>query len=194
MPFAQIGRGLYSENVHLSTMCVESAQWTKQSTNDSSRRDSTDSSSSAGSAGSTGPSSEFSGNTYYTASVVIPITLPKSKAFVPTFHTCLMSRTYALDLSLSYHTPAANVITPTISLSLPLQFTSQTKYAESLKSSLGVTVTQEELDEFFHPRNVTSPVTFESPVRDVVVDVDLAPPEYSERIGAPAPRTVRTAH
>ncbi|KAJ6095086.1 hypothetical protein N7467_002599 [Penicillium canescens] len=194
MPFAQIGRGLYTENVHLSTMCVESAQWTKQSTNDSLRRGSTDSSSSAGSVGSTGPSSEFAGNTYYTASVVIPITLPKSKAFVPTFHTCLMSRTYALDLSLSYHTPAANVITPTISLSIPVQFTSQTKYAESLKSSLGVTVTQEELDEFFHPRNVTSPVNFtDSPARDVVVDVDLAPPEYSERIGARASRTMRAA-
>jgi hypothetical protein len=105
-----------------------------------------------------------------------------------------MSRTYALDLSLSYHTPAANVITPTISLSIPVQFTSQTKYAESLKSSLGVTVTQEELDEFFQPRNVTSPVNFtDNPARDVVVDVDLAPPEYSERIGARASRTVRAA-
>ncbi|KAJ5769812.1 uncharacterized protein N7511_001863 [Penicillium nucicola] len=195
MPFAQIGRGLYSENVHLSTLCVESAQWTKQSTDQSLRRDSDASSSSAGSVDSAGPSSDFNGNTYYTASVVIPVTLPKAKAFVPTFHSCLMSRTYALDISISYHTPATNVITPTISLSLPVQFTSQSKYAESLKSSLGVTVTQEEVDEFFHPRNVTSLANLtDSPVRDVVVNLELAPPEYSERIGAPMSRSVRATN
>jgi hypothetical protein len=179
VPFAQVGRGLYTENVPLSTMCVASAQWTKQSASNDTRRDSTSSTSSDS---STGPSSAFIGDTYYTASIVIPVTLPKSKAFVPTFHSCLMSRTYSLDLALTYHTPAANIMTPTISLRVPIQFASQTKYAESLKSSLGVTVTQEELDEFFHPRNVTSPSDFSSPVSDVVMD--FAPPGYSETMGS----------
>jgi hypothetical protein len=181
VPFAQVGRGLYTESVPLSTMCIASAQWTKQtSSNDSLRRDSTHSSSSDA---SIGPSTSFNGETYYTASIVIPITLPKNKAFVPTFHSCLMSRIYSLDLALTYHTPATNIMTPTVSLRVPVQFTSQTKYPESLKSSLGVTVTQEELDEFFHPRNVTSPVDFsDHPVSDVVMD--LAPPGYSETMGS----------
>ncbi|KAJ5260915.1 hypothetical protein N7524_008548 [Penicillium chrysogenum] len=183
MPFAHIGCGLYTESVPLMTMCVASAQWTKQSSAaDSMRRDSTDSSSSSNS--STGPSSAFSGDTYYTASVVVPVTLPKSKAFVPTFHSCLMSRVYALDLCLTYHTPAANLMTPTISLRLPVQFTSQAKCAEPIKTTLGVTVTQQELEEFFHPRNVTSPTDFSTHTRSDVVDVGLAPPEYSERLSA----------
>ncbi|KAF9248489.1 hypothetical protein DTO013E5_6274 [Penicillium roqueforti] len=187
MPFAHIGCGLYTESVPLLTMCVESAQWTKQSSAaNSMRRDSTDSSSSDS---STGPSSAFTGDTYYTASVVVPVTLPESKAFVPTFHSCLMSRIYALELSLTYHTPAANLMTPTISLRLPVQFTSQAKHAESIKAALGVTVTQQELEEFFHPRNVTSPTDFSNHTRSEVVDVGLAPPEYSERLS-----TLRASH
>ncbi|CAI7629339.1 unnamed protein product [Penicillium palitans] len=182
MPFAHIGCGLYTESVPLLTMCVASAQWTKRSTAaDTMRRDSTDSSSSDS---STGPSSAFTGDTYYTASVVVPVTLPKSKAFVPTFYSCLISRIYALDLSLTYHTPATNLMTPTISLRLPVQFTSQAKCAESIKTHLGVTVTQQELEEFFNPRNVTSPTDFSNTRGDVVVDVGIAPPEYSERLSA----------
>ncbi|KAJ5623681.1 hypothetical protein N7490_012286 [Penicillium lividum] len=65
---------------------------------------------------STGHSASFAGDTYYTASLVILISLPNSQTFVPTFHSCLVSRTYSLDVSLSYHTPAANVLTPSISL------------------------------------------------------------------------------
>lgn len=193
MPFAQIGRGLYTETVPLSTMCVGSAQWTKQSsTTDSLRRDSTNSSSSDSSASQ---STTFTGDTYYTASVIVPVTLPKSKAFVPTFHSCLMARVYSLDLSLTYHTPAANLLTPTITLRLPVQFTSQAKPLEDLKASLGVTVTQEELDEFFQPRNVTSPTNFsEQAVTDVVVDPGLAPPEYSEQMSVPTTRTVQASH
>jgi hypothetical protein len=192
MPFAQVGRGLYTETVPLLTMCVGSAQWTKQfSSNDSLRRDSAQSSSSDL---SVGPSSAFTGDTYYTASIVVPVTLPKSKAFVPTFHSCLMSRTYSLDLSLTYHTPATNLMTPTISLRVPVQFTSQGGPTETLKASLGVTVTQEELNEFFQPRNVSPPNGFSNPVNNVVFNTGLAPPEYSERPSIPITRTVRASH
>ncbi|KAJ5779807.1 hypothetical protein N7457_007527 [Penicillium paradoxum] len=193
LPFAQVGRGLYTDSVPLLTMCVASAQWKKQSSAvDCLRRDSADSSSSDS---SVGPSSTFTGDTYYTASVVVPITLPKSKAFVPTFHSCLISRIYSLDLSLTYHTPATNLITPTISLRVPVQFTSQPKSTESLKASLGVTVTQEEIDEFFLPRNVTSPTNFsDHVVSDTVVDLGIAPPGYSERTSIPVARTVRASN
>ncbi|KAJ6189849.1 hypothetical protein N7519_004757 [Penicillium mononematosum] len=69
-------------------------------------------------------------------------------------------------------------------LRLPVQFTSQAKCAEPIKTTLGVTVTQQELEEFFHPRNVTSPTDFSTHTRSDVVDVGLAPPEYSERLSA----------
>ncbi|KAJ5579390.1 hypothetical protein N7450_008257 [Penicillium hetheringtonii] len=148
-PFSQVGQGLFTESVPLSTMCVGSVQWQKHSTMTScERRDSTESTCSEA---STGPSSEFIGGTYYTASIVIPVNLPHSKTFVPTFHSCLMSRTYSLDLALSYHTPGTNVLTPTISLRVPIQVTTGLQYADSVKSELGVVVTQAELDEFFSP-------------------------------------------
>jgi hypothetical protein len=165
-------------------MCVASAKWIKHSAmTECERRDSVQSMSSDD---STGPSTAFSGDTYYTASVVIPISLPNNKTFVPTFHTCLISRTYSLDLSLTYHTPGTNVLTPTISLRLPVQVITQPKYADSLKSDLGMIVTQEELDEFFQPRSV-------APLNEPVVDVSLAPPGYSETVISSGLRGVHTA-
>ncbi|KAJ5087024.1 hypothetical protein NUU61_008331 [Penicillium alfredii] len=195
VPFSQIGRGLYTNTVPISTMCVASAQWAKHSPATDPRRDSTSSSSSEDCSASS--NSHNNPNIYYyTASLVIPITLPESKAFVPTFHSCLISRIYALDLCLSYHTPAANLLTPTVSLRVPVQITSRSKSAESLKSSLGMTVTQEELDAFFSPRNVSPPLEFPepTPVRDVAVGDDLAPPGYSETSNLPAPPRVRAVN
>ncbi|KAJ5623550.1 hypothetical protein N7490_012155 [Penicillium lividum] len=177
---SQIGQGIYQESIPLSNMCVASAKWEKHS----SERDRRESTSSTSSDDSTGPSASFTGDTYYTASLIIPISLPSHKTFVPTFHSCLMSRTYSLDCSLSYHTPAANVLTPSISLRLPIQVTTQPKYASSAKSDLGLVVTQAELDEFFIPRSMSLPSS------NVVVDVN-APPEYSESTVQPNRRSVQ---
>jgi hypothetical protein len=93
-----------------------------------------------------------------------------------------MSRTYSLDLSLSYHTPGTNVLTPTISLRVPIQITTESKNSGSIKSELGVVVTQAELEEFFSPRSVAPTMN------ETVIDVNLAPPEYSDPI---VPRSVR---
>ncbi|KAJ5606554.1 hypothetical protein N7510_009335 [Penicillium lagena] len=177
VPFSQMSRGLYMENVPLSTMCVASAQWTKHS--DSSRRDSMQS--------TVSEESTADGEIYYTASVLVPVSLPKKKAFIPTFQSCLLARIYSLDLSLSYHPAGKTVLTPTVSLRLPIQITNQPKFSESLKSELSVTVTQAEMDEFFRPRIVTLPNA------DAVAEVDptrsetqsLAPPEYSETYSIP---------
>lgn len=59
--------------------------------------------------------------TYYTTSVVVPIILPKDKVFVPTFHSCWLSRIYSLDLGVSYHAPNVNIMTSTASLRIPIQ-------------------------------------------------------------------------
>lgn len=181
-PFSQVGCGLFAESVPISNMCVGSAKWVKHSTStECERRDSVQS---MASDTSSTPSTSAS-DTYYTTSVVIPIDLPKNKTFVPTFHSCLMSRTYSLDLSLTYHTPGANVLTPTISLRLPIQVVTEPKYADSTKSEMGMVVTREELDEFFQPRSVAPP-------NESVVDVSLAPPGYSETIVSSGLRGFRT--
>lgn len=121
MSFSQAGKGLFVESIPLLTMCVASAQWEKHSTSyDSNRHDSVPFITSADSAD---PSAAYLGDTYYTASVVIPVTLPNSKTFVPTFHSCMISRIYSLDLSLTYDAPRRSFLAPAVSLRLPIQIT-----------------------------------------------------------------------
>ena len=48
------------------------------------------------------PSSTYKpGRPYYLARIVVPIELPEDGIFVPTFHSCLVSRFYSLKVSLS---------------------------------------------------------------------------------------------
>ncbi|KAL5333944.1 hypothetical protein BJX70DRAFT_379579 [Aspergillus crustosus] len=165
------GQGVYHETVPLSKMCVASAQWTKHTSNTLVRRDSLQSTSSTESI--TGPSAAFLGSTYYTVALTVPVTLPTDKALVPTFHSCLMSRVYSLELCVSYHTPNMNILTPTVSLKLPVQVTSKRTVTESDNLSEDE-ITQEEIDaEFFSPRSVAPPVDFPT-----------APPGYCELPGS----------
>ncbi|KAE8147486.1 hypothetical protein BDV25DRAFT_160260 [Aspergillus avenaceus] len=174
LPWAQIGQGCYTETVPLSTMCVASAQWTKHTSGSNlSRCDSMESTSSADSL--TGPSASFTGSTYYTASVVVPITLPKSKAFVPTFHSCLISRIYCLELSISYHTPNTNILTPTASLKIPIQLASQPRSDTKAKEPHEISLLEVDA-EFFSPRSIAPPQ-----------QACVAPPEYTENQGALLP-------
>lgn len=104
----------------LSKFNIASVDWNQHTPNDTNRhgsvvsfrRDSTTNffSSSNASAISSDqdyqlkPSSTYrDGAIYYTARVAIPVSLPASsnKQFVPTFHSCLIARTYLLHLSLS---------------------------------------------------------------------------------------------
>lgn len=176
-------QGVYSESITLSRLCLARAQWEKHgdsSSSSSARRiscQSTSSWSSSSSSSSSPPSSSSSfypEKTHYTASVVVPISLPRDKSFVPTFHSCLVSRIYALDVSVSYQTPNANVIAPSISLRLPMQITSGSTSssprnskalldADALEAEMARLWSQENEEAFFRPRS-----TIASP-----------PPEYS---------------
>ncbi|KAE8318222.1 hypothetical protein BDV41DRAFT_572220 [Aspergillus transmontanensis] len=62
---------------------------------------------------------------YYTAFIVLPIVLPQPRIHIPTFHSCLISRTYSINLRLSYHTPKAALqsASTTIKIPLMLQYT-----------------------------------------------------------------------
>lgn len=161
--WAQLGRGMYVGSVPLSTRCVASAPWTKHYEFDSAeRRDSLYSASSMGS----GSGADSSAKPLYTASVVIPITIPKSKRLVPTFHSCLISRVYGLELNVSYNTGSStkSLLGHTASLRIPIQVTSPEqgrsfKYENSPSSALADTDTEVETDEdvnaFFSPRRIS---------------------------------------
>ncbi|KAE8314365.1 hypothetical protein BDV41DRAFT_534195 [Aspergillus transmontanensis] len=116
-----LGRHHYGTIVSLSSLCVSSTKWTKHSGVRRSGR------SALVDVTPTKPSPTTSSTdrgTYYTAVVTVPVTIPPTKAVVPTFHSCLISRIYALDLSISYHTPNASLLTPSVSLRVPIQITS----------------------------------------------------------------------
>lgn len=116
-------QGLYSDTVGLSSLCVVSAQWQKHDGTDS-RRSSLESTSSDGSTIHPLESYSCSGKPFYTASIVVPISLPTSKTFVPTFHCCLVSRVYSVELSLTYQSPGTTLLASSISLIIPIQITS----------------------------------------------------------------------
>lgn len=148
--WAQLGCGVYIENVPLSTRCVASASWTKHS-----RQDSFSSSSTSTSSASTASSTSES---YYTASLIIPITPPATKTLVPTFHSCLLSRTYSLDLSISYHTPhTSRLLGSTVSLKVPVQVTMAPRDMPPKNAGDSVSEMEEDVDmeAFFTPRDVT---------------------------------------
>ncbi|KAE8361447.1 hypothetical protein BDV27DRAFT_160688 [Aspergillus caelatus] len=57
---------------------------------------------------------------YYTASIVLPIVLPPRMTLIPTFHSCLISRTYSVNLRLSFHTPKTALQTASTTIKVPL--------------------------------------------------------------------------
>ena len=169
-------QGYYSESIPLSTLSVASAQWTQHPPSASSttsaatanaadlaRRDSgisdcssTTSPSSSGSIPHPSKSHRTS-HGFYTAKILVPITLPASKNFVPTFHTCLISRVYSLNLHLSVHGPGVG--DPSLSLKAPVQIVADGSEEGSavLRASRAEEMTRAEADAMWEPRSVVPP-------------------------------------
>jgi hypothetical protein len=107
-----VSQGAYLESVPLSTLCIASAAWEQHTSaanpepaDPLERRDSGISDcSTLGSldavfaTGILPASQSYKNGTFYTAQILVPIALPTKKYFVPTFHSCLVSRTYTLGL------------------------------------------------------------------------------------------------
>ncbi|KAJ4292639.1 hypothetical protein N0V90_009302 [Kalmusia sp. IMI 367209] len=178
-------QGAYTDTISLSTMCIgTSPKWEKQPASasplpedDDSRRDSGISDCSSISTASTTfeiprPSANYKKGSFYTACILVPITLPLNKNFLPTFHSCLVSRTYALSMNLSVHAPGLS--DPTLSLKVPLQVcaegsaTGNENARARSEEAAGVLA---EADRIFSPRSVAPPMQ------------DL-PPDYAASGGA----------
>ncbi|DAA79341.1 TPA_exp: Arrestin (Or S-antigen), N-terminal domain protein [Trichophyton benhamiae CBS 112371] len=177
MPNWSLNHGMYAETVPLETRCIASVPWTKHSGDanstfcspassssnlaittplssaPNSRRGSVQSTSSIDSS-QTGPTAAYAGNTYYTCTILAPITLPKTKAFLPTFHSCLTSRIYALDMSLSVVPPNTSLTVPQLSIRVPVQVAG----AESLAQAVALRGDNvQNTDSFFTPRSISPP-------------------------------------
>jgi Bul1 C terminus len=198
---------VYTETVGLSSLCVVSAQWTKHDGTglDDPGRCSLESDSSDESLVYQLASSSYSGKSFYTASILVPVSLPTTKTLVPTFHSCLVSRVYSLDLSLTYQ---SKPLTPSISLKIPIQITSAPGKGISPNEDTAMLPETQIEDEYYRPRNIAPPSeddyldryqflpesTSSSPSSSAIdlddVDYDNAPPEYSTVL----PLRVRTSN
>ncbi|KAF2493793.1 arrestin [Lophium mytilinum] len=163
--------GFYSEMVDLSKMCVASAQWHRHESEASlalSRRDSgvSDCSEQGRNSSSSLPhtntstystanaTKNYKGKSFYTATLLVPITLPENKNFVPTFHSCLISRVYALNLSLSVHAPG--IADPSMTVKLPIQIAADTSEsgAARIRETRAESLAIQDANEMWTPRNV----------------------------------------
>lgn len=174
-------RSLFSETVPLASRCIESQQWERHESESDElvRRDSVFSVSSGnGATAIPEASAAYNGKSFYTAKILVPLNLPKNKAFIPTFHSCLVSRIYALDLTVSYHPPGTSVSSPMISLKLPIQITSdgrENARATISEEEMEAIAAREALQDFFEPRSMAPPS-----------------PEYTERAEIIRPRVAST--
>lgn len=167
--------GLYVESIPLSSRCVASATWVKHTPQNlphpeptPSRQESIPAGSPvvpASSLATPAPSESYKeGEDYYTAYLKVPITLPgkvegntNHKVFVPTFYTCLVARVYALDLTLSCHTPGASVTVPEMHLKLPVQVSAEPNADARPKISQGEAQAIARR-ECMHPGNIAPPI------------------------------------
>ena len=63
---------------------------------------------------------EYPSQGCYTTSITAPVTLPSVKSLVPSFHSCLVSRSYLVELTLSY-SMAHSVCSSSTSLWVPVE-------------------------------------------------------------------------
>lgn len=151
-------RGIYVETVPLSSRCVAAAQWECHSSDTPIRRDSGFSTLSNPIIPM--PSSSYAGNVFYTTQLLVPVTLPQSKkTFVPTFHSCLISRVYYLDLCLGINSPSPTVTAPNLHLKLPIQISSEANpdARPSISAQEAEAIAAREAYELLSPRSLVSP-------------------------------------
>ncbi|TKA66539.1 hypothetical protein B0A49_10481 [Cryomyces minteri] len=181
-----MSQSYYSESLSLSSRCMESVEWTQHSSSslasssDLERRDSTFSTLSSSSTSSRviEASSAYRSGSYYTAKLLVPVTLPKNKSFVPTFHSCLISRTYSLDLHLSIN--GTGVSAPSLTLKVPVQISAEASAehgSEVSEFAQEAIEAARESEQYFVPRSVAPPAA-DLLERSNIAEQGL-PPAYS---------------
>jgi hypothetical protein len=178
-PGSEITQAVYEEYIPLSTLCIASVNWKRYAAAENPlsggvlRRDSDisnysiSSSDDAFNAGTLMASKGYRGGSFYIASVVVPVSLPMNKNFLPTFHSCMISRTYTLSLHLSAHAPG--VSDPTLRLKIPIQIAADG--SETGKENARVRNAEEGAAQ-----DAADPFTLRSMVSPIV---DELPPQYA---------------
>jgi hypothetical protein len=152
-----LSQGMHSEQINLSSRCMANVEWERHDPSKPlSRRDSGLSIASANLPHPEPSSTYKAGSPYYIARLTVPLALPTNKTFVPTFHSCLVSRIYQLKCELGLHTAGLG---GTLDLKLPFQLSCEATsdgYASPRAMSPAATPEENSVDDYFAPRDVTN--------------------------------------
>lgn len=178
-------RGVFVQTIPLSSRCIASAQWERHDARACDAPPATDGQNSAFSTPSTRatlePSSAHEAKIFYTSQILVPITLPRScKVFVPTFHSCLVSRVYSLGLHLSIQSPSPTITNPSVQLKLPIQISAEGNPDASTSTSTreANTITLRGIIGANNAR-ISSPPSPEYSEASLLTIFDIPSPDYS---------------
>ena len=160
--------GQYVETLTLASRQLNGVKWTR--TGDCSDADSAYGSMRRGSDATSSDESMNGCSPYYYTQILVPISQPKSKALVPSFQSCYISRTYELDISVSIES-GSRITTSPFQLKLPLQVTSVgnpdiPNWDQAEPPSF---------EEFFTPRSIAPP-------EGIPVMADMGPAEEGSQL------------
>ncbi|KAE9368803.1 hypothetical protein N431DRAFT_470490 [Stipitochalara longipes BDJ] len=173
-------RGVYDTTVSLSSRCVEAVSWTKHKAAPAYTRRNSASSSDSSDCSDNCPEAK-PGSEYYSATVLVPITLPTSKTWIPTFHSCIVSRTYSIDLNLSIHTPGNGVPASTVALHLPIQVAADGNQNEQAPMTAAEAAAElADAEEFLRPRVIEVPNAAHIGNSVLVPQASDLPPSYED--------------
>lgn len=157
----------HSEALSLSQRCLASVKWTRHSSSGRSTPERSPSDAERQGSQHSLPSdlqhtpsasSAYAGEgVFWTAHILVPVALPKNKHFVPTFHTCTISRVYAISLHLILQAPGKATPAPALALRVPVQVAQQGSPEQEAqrRESLRTEEAGWEMDEVFTPRRPT---------------------------------------
>lgn len=184
-------KGFHGENIELSSRAIRKVDWQIEDLAHpklplQERRASAQLPSAIDQTWIPAPSSTYvEGAPFQYAEIKVPVQLPSNKNFVPTFHSCLMSRVYILALSLTPQIPGLGV---SLDIRIPVQISAAPSEAEdsearraSVASAQMDTDVEDGIEGFFGARPPPG-----SP-RDNVGSDGPASPELARRVQEPPP-------
>lgn len=129
----EAGGDMFTAKVPITTLKMSKIQWEKKSSTCTTENESPRVPESLST--QTGDTEGSAGIAHFTSSLEIPLMLPVAKFIVPTFHSCLISRTYSVKLNLSYRKAAKRNFLHTFSLCIPVTVKACPRYVSSMRSN-----------------------------------------------------------
>lgn len=146
-------RGIYTQSTTLATMTLDSTTSWKYVADAPiyARRDSGYETCSDSSDDTCTNISTSSTTGHYEAEILVPLSLPTNKSWLPTFHSCLVSRVYSLEVNVSVSS-GGSALPTSMTLRLPVQVA-----ASSTEDAQAELEMESIVDEALRPRVMSVP-------------------------------------